>query len=97
MKKGLTYFQYGAKTYTNHPNSGIQFENFQIPFFSEVTQMAKDASSLLQERLVGWDIGISDNGPVLIEGNAYYGMISSQISYGGYRKHPAFQKIFKII
>ena len=96
-KNGLTYFQYGAKIYSHHPNSGIPFENYKIPYFNEVKEMAQAASMLLQERLVGWDIGISDKGPVLIEGNAYYGMASSQMSYGGYRKHPFFKKLIDVV
>jgi len=96
-KEGRTYFKYGAKVYTKHPNSSIPFENYRIPYFDKVKEMAKRAANLLQDKLVGWDIGISDKGPVLIEGNAYYGMASSQISYGGYRKHPFFRKALEAV
>ncbi|MBW2631838.1 MAG: hypothetical protein JRC90_08765, partial [Deltaproteobacteria bacterium] len=60
-------------------------------------KMVKLASSLLQERLVGWDIGISDRGPVLIEGNADYGITMLQIACGGYRKHPVFKNVIDIV
>jgi len=43
--------------------------------------------------MIGWDIAISNHGPVLIEGNArYYDMQLSDIAYGGYRNNPVFQK-----
>jgi hypothetical protein len=96
-KNGLTYFKYGAKMYARHPNSGIPFENYKIPYFDEVKEMAKTAAYLLQDKLVGWDIGISEKGPVLIEGNAYYGMACSQMSYGGYREHPFFKKVIDVV
>jgi hypothetical protein len=96
-KNGLTYLKYGAKVFTRHPNSEILFENFKIPFFNEVKKTAKEAAYLLQDRLVGWDIGISDKGPVLVEGNAYYDFTCMQMAYGGYRKHPVFKNVIDIV
>jgi len=83
----------GARTYSMHPDSEILFSNFQLPFFADVKQLALDAASLMPQAMIGWDIAISNHGPVLIEGNArYYDMQLSDIAYGGYRNNPVFQK-----
>lgn len=92
-KNGLTFLRYGADVFTRHPNTGRTFENFKIPYFDEVKKMVKAAASLLQDRLVGWDIGISERGPVFVEGNAYYYITCMQMAYGGYREHPVFKRV----
>jgi len=53
-----------------HPVTGVSIVGFQIPFWPEVCQMARDAALFgTRNRSVGWDIAITGNGPELIEGN----------------------------
>jgi len=53
-----------------HPVTGVSIVGFQIPFWSEACQMARDAALFdTRNRSVGWDIAITENGPELIEGN----------------------------
>jgi hypothetical protein len=87
-------FVIDSSAYTVHPKTGVQFQGFQIPFFEEVKHMAVEAANWLPKALVGWDIAVSEAGPVLIEGNArYYHMQSSEMMYGGYRRNPVYQKV----
>jgi hypothetical protein len=91
---GMTLLKLGGNVFTHHPNSGIQFGKFNIPFLNDVKTMAMQAALLLKDRLVGWDIGISENGPVLLEGNSFYHIPSMQTTNGrGYREHPVFKKV----
>ena len=56
--------------YTEHPTSHIKFDGFQIPCFDEAKKMVLEASLRSDKILVvGWDVAISDKGPVIIEGN----------------------------
>ncbi len=56
--------------YVEHPTSHIKFDGFQIPCFEEAKQMVLKASLKSDKILVvGWDVAISENGPVIIEGN----------------------------
>jgi hypothetical protein len=87
--------EFGGLVCHKHPDSGIEFKGFVIPYFTEVKAMACQAADLLQEKLVGWDIGIAENGPVLIEGNGWYEITFSQIAFGGYRQHPVFLKALR--
>lgn len=57
-----------------HPNTSILFENYQIPFFRKVIDLAVMAhSNLYGVHSIGWDIAIAENGPILIEGNDGWG------------------------
>ena len=55
-----------------HPDSGIQFKGFQLPFWEEATDMVKETALKLEERkvhYVGWDIAFLKDGVCLIECN----------------------------
>ncbi|TES91431.1 MAG: hypothetical protein E3J87_07835, partial [Candidatus Cloacimonadota bacterium] len=55
------------------------------PFWSDIVTLAKKAATVSPElRSVGWDIAISKNGPVLMEGNDNWDMIIAQVLSGGY-------------
>lgn len=60
---------YGLKTAV-HPDSGIVFEHFVVPFFKEACELAVSAHKFFYNiGAIGWDIAITDDGPVFIEGN----------------------------
>lgn len=53
-----------------HPVTDVEIVGFQIPFWSESMKLVKDAALLHKEnRSIGWDVAITNNGPELIEGN----------------------------
>lgn len=84
MKKwGFYKPQFGLKT-DHHPDSGIVFNEFVIPFLKEVQEQAIYFHSMLPEmQSVGWDIAIGENGPVFIEGNDNWEINGPQICNGG--------------
>lgn len=60
------------ETYFAHPVTGEKILGFQIPFFEEAKKLVLDASLVIPEvRYIGWDVAITPNGPVIIEGNNY--------------------------
>jgi len=82
------YFKSGGGLYTSHPDSGRSFADFTIPFFPAVLDTAIECCRHLPYKLVGWDIAVSDEGPVVLEGNDWPGLDLVQIAYGGYKSHP---------
>lgn len=59
-----------GKVFERHPTSGVLFDGFEIPCFNEAREMVLRASLESDKILVvGWDVAISENGPVIIEGN----------------------------
>ena len=56
--------------YTKHPVTKTEIVGFQIPYFKEAIKMVKEAAKVVPEvGLVGFDIAITEKGPVMIEGN----------------------------
>jgi hypothetical protein len=84
----------GVKVLTEHPVTKTKFENLSVPFFPQAKELVLKTASLLPElRLIGWDVGIGESGPVLIEGNSDYGINSNDLAYGGYMTNPIFRKV----
>ncbi len=55
---------------SHHPDTGASLIGFQIPCWAEACRLAMRAASCFpRTRAVGWDIGITPDGPLLIEGN----------------------------
>jgi hypothetical protein len=84
----------GVKPLTEHPLTKTVFENFRIPFISQVIELViKTASYMPGLRLVGWDVAIGESGPVLIEGNSDYEIRGNDAADGGYLANPVFRKV----
>lgn len=67
--------------FTHHPKTNVKIEGFQIPYFQEVKKMVKEAA-LESDKilLVGWDVAITDDGPLIIEGNRRPGFDLVQVA-----------------
>lgn len=53
-----------------HPDTQIPFAGFEVPFWQEACDLAVRAAKTFREtRAVGWDIGLTPEGPLLLEGN----------------------------
>jgi hypothetical protein len=86
----------GVDILTEHPLTGIRFEGYLVPFFHEARDLVAKAASYMPDlRLVGWDVGIGESGPVLIEGNSDYGINSNDLMYGGYMANETFRKVIR--
>lgn len=84
-------------TYEVHPTNGFNMMGFKVPFFLEAIDMCKKAALVEKHiRYVGWDVAISPNGPLLVEGNQLPGYDMPQ-NYFVTRKDtgllPEFEKI----
>lgn len=64
------YSDITRQTVSVHPVSQMQIPGFQIPFWPEALELARNAALYHPEnKSVGWDIAISGNGTELLEGN----------------------------
>lgn len=55
-----------------HPTTGVTIPGFQVPQWEQVRATVEQAVTLAPEAvIIGWDVAITADGPVLIEGNAY--------------------------
>lgn len=50
--------------------TGIKFDGFKIPYWEDIKKMVIEAAKVNPNiHIVGWDVAISKDGPLLIEGN----------------------------
>jgi hypothetical protein len=57
--------------YPSHPETGGQIEGIAVPGWEEVKRAALTLANCFPSlRFIGWDLAVSPNGPVVIEGNA---------------------------
>ncbi|WP_010522231.1 sugar-transfer associated ATP-grasp domain-containing protein [Aquimarina agarivorans] len=91
--KSYQLMKYGGTQLKAHPDTKVVFNNYKIPFFDEACLLVRKAVQLIPDRIIGWDIAITPNGPCIIEGNDNNSFITPDIAYGGYLKHPLFNEI----
>ncbi len=86
----------GGDYYAQHPLSGLVFKGYTIPCFEEAKQLVLNAARCLPFfRLIGWDVAITKDGPVLIEGNTDYDITSADKYQKGYRNNQVFRKVLQ--
>lgn len=90
---GMQAMIYGGAVYRKHPDSEMIFKDFQIPFFNESLELCMKMTTYIPNKLAGWDIAITPNGPVVIEGNHLPMITLGEIGYGGYVKHPLYNEM----
>ena len=73
--------------WVEHPDTKTVIKGFKIPYFEEARQMVIDAITTRKvEGYIGWDIAISENGPVLLEVNDRPGSDGLQTAYAQEKK-----------
>ncbi len=56
--------------HSHHPTTGARIEGTRLPCWEDVAALAVRAHEAFADRvLIGWDIAITESGPILIEGN----------------------------
>ncbi len=82
-----------------HPVTGTQIEGFMVPFMAQASQLVCQAAlTVPQIGYVGWDVAITADGPVIIEGNAYPGVFQIRPSFSHDKTGilPKYKKVMDI-
>lgn len=83
---------FGTKA-TSHPTTKVKFEGYEIPYMQEAISLAKRFHTYLSDiHSIGWDIAITENGPLIIEGNDNWEVSLVQICSHGLQKE--FEEYF---
>jgi hypothetical protein len=73
-----------GKILQQHPLTQTPFLDFQIPYWKELKETSVKLQKVFHHiKSVGWDIAISPEGPVIIEGNQEWGTNGLQAANGG--------------
>lgn len=92
---GMQFLNLGKQYAYKHPDTKIRLKRYSIPYVEETKKLVKRAALFLGDRLTGWDVAITPNGPILIEGNSDYHIGMQEMIYGGYKNHPIFKEILQ--
>lgn len=61
---------YNLEVYKEHPVTGFIPKGLQLPMWREVLELVERSARIVpQVAYVGWDIALTERGPILIEGN----------------------------
>lgn len=94
--RALARFSEGGETHLHHPDTGRMIGGQLVPMLAEATAMAVAAAHEVESAVVGWDVGIAVDGPVLLEGNRGTNFVSDEIAHGvGYLDHPVLGPYFR--
>jgi len=65
--------------YGRHPDTGAKITDRQLPFWPETLALVKSAHAITKGLVfLGWDVGITDDGPVILEANGRMGWSLAQ-------------------
>jgi len=82
-KNGITSkgsFDKNGQKIIAHPVSNMKFHNFKIPFWKDTIVLLKTLHKIFYNlKFIGWDIAITDNGPMVIEGNSVGDVLFEQL------------------
>lgn len=93
--KGKSYLdmKFGGGELKRHPDTGFEFNNFQIPYYKEACELVKNATKHIPNGFIGWDIALTPHGPTIIEGNENPAMFASDVLSGGLLKNSNMRKV----
>ena len=75
--------QNNISDYPVHPVTGVPFKGLKLPFWQETIDMMRKAVPLADKiSNIGWDVAITEEGPLIIEANTIPGFNTAQ--YRGY-------------
>lgn len=87
--------------YERHPVTGQPFRGLQIPFWQESLELMKRALPLAEKiSNIGWDLAVTEEGPLIVEANTIPGFNTAQYrGFGwiteGYGYQPLFDEGMK--
>ena len=93
--KSYQLMRYGGKRLAAHPDTNTEFEGYSLPFFEETIVLVHKCVYTIPDKIIGWDIGISDKGPVVIEGNDNVGLMGPDLINKGLCRHPMYKEILE--
>jgi hypothetical protein len=70
-------------TWDRHPDTGAPIAGTELPGYAEIVELCLAAHARFPEhRSIGWDVPVTPDGPLLLEGNALWGVEMMQMAHG---------------
>ncbi|MCF2621001.1 sugar-transfer associated ATP-grasp domain-containing protein [Collinsella tanakaei] len=85
MKYG--HYFYRGEGETAHPVTGTVYEGYEIPYWDQIMKMVVELHEYFRGMvIIGWDIALTENGPVILEINSKPCTRMAQLAHGGLQK-----------
>lgn len=82
---------YCKNLYSEHPDTGVSFSGLEVPYWDEIINIVKEAALQLPNlKSLGWDIALTENGPLILEVNADYDILAQQTCTQAFGKNNLF-------
>jgi hypothetical protein len=94
-KTAYNLFEKGGRSFIRHPKSKVVFEGMTLPYPEKIIETVTRAAAPLNNKIIGWDIAYTPDGPVLIEGNDNPHLKMMQITTKGLLTNKYYRKAFK--
>ncbi|MDD3895625.1 MAG: sugar-transfer associated ATP-grasp domain-containing protein [Bacilli bacterium] len=85
--------------YYIHPQTKKDIVGYVVPMYQEACQLVKQAAILVPEiKYIGWDVAITNKGPLIIEGNCFPGVFQIKPSLNNKKAGliPKYRKVMEI-
>jgi len=85
LTRGSFNPQWGTtRTDPSHPDTEVNLQGLSLPYWEETIAQVKKAASITPGiKSIGWDVAITPDGPLIIEGNSTWSPIAIQSLNGG--------------
>lgn len=88
----------GAVSYFSHPITNFIFKEKKLPYPHRIMELVTKAAQVFPDtEIIGWDIGYTNEGPVVIEGNENPDVTMTQIALRGLKNSPVYMKLYQSI
>jgi len=85
LGNGVVKPKYGLQWMQHHPDSGVRFTGLRVPYWDEILSVCTRAAKVTPKvRSVGWDVALTPDGPVIIEGNPDWDLAMVQVHTQGF-------------
>ena len=82
---GLFSKRPASSTQNHHPDSQVHFEGRRLPFWNDAKALCEQTALLFPDvRSIGWDVALTETGPLIVEGNAKWVPMMPQAFGGAY-------------
>ena len=81
LGEGRFYQRAPSRSFRAHPESGVRFFRWKLPLWKEACELAlRAAAAFPMVHVLGWDIAITPDGPVIIEANSSWAPDFAQLT-----------------
>ena len=72
--------EYDLKKYFVHPDTKCVFSHTKVPYWEDIKDLIHRVSIIMpQLKMIGWDIALTEQGPIIVEMNTGTGVYSVQM------------------